>query len=558
MRRAASDPAMYESNGMDGDDDQALQALELQPGEEVVLTGLSDEETASDVDVRNATDSPTGFMSPTSPMSPMFPKSLPSAKLFTSAAAKQSLALRAQESNALADSSAAGTFGGYGTSEGESSEATAVGGLLLLPSFPPYLPNILFSDTEDSPQNCCTPEYSPQQHFRTVSRDPPSLHLPPQTQFAQGHVAELQQPTQHPAVSGGCVAVAALSGPDLDRLADENTRLLMENMMLKQQCLAVASAAQVAASAAAMADQKSPSDEHFTQAMQLRSFAQMVLLAAANPPELPMPCGAPLPGLPSQCVWMPAPGGAGMVMPMPMPMPPLGMVPPPQQPQFAIPAPLTTTLQTHGAVIGVPCGVDKARPVGRQHADTASFGKTSTDAAKTRVQSVSGSEPVSGNSTSGPTTVMLRNLPNQYTRGMILHLINTEGFAGLYDFINLPIDFQSKSSLGYAFVNLVSHEAANRFRMTFDGFSNWIIPSRKVCGVTWSGPHQGLEAHVDRYRNSPVMHESVPDMYKPAIFKDGQRIEFPAPTQKLRAPRTRTFPGKGGGKMMDNQDNSEV
>ena len=28
----------------------------------------------------------------------------------------------------------------------------------------------------------------------------------------------------------------------------------------------------------------------------------------------------------------------------------------------------------------------------------------------------------------------------------------------------------------------------------------------KVCRVTWSGPHQGLAAHVERYRNSPVMH----------------------------------------------------
>ena len=28
----------------------------------------------------------------------------------------------------------------------------------------------------------------------------------------------------------------------------------------------------------------------------------------------------------------------------------------------------------------------------------------------------------------------------------------------------------------------------------------------KVCQVSWSGPHQGFDAHVARYRNSPVMH----------------------------------------------------
>ena len=30
----------------------------------------------------------------------------------------------------------------------------------------------------------------------------------------------------------------------------------------------------------------------------------------------------------------------------------------------------------------------------------------------------------------------------------------------------------------------------------------------QVCQVTWSGPHQGLDGHVERYRNSPVMHKS--------------------------------------------------
>lgn len=53
----------------------------------------------------------------------------------------------------------------------------------------------------------------------------------------------------------------------------------------------------------------------------------------------------------------------------------------------------------------------------------------------------------------------------------------------------------------------------------------------------WGGPHQGLEAHVERYRNSPVMHEDVPDTFKPVLFANGVRISFPLPTRKLRAPR---------------------
>lgn len=137
------------------------------------------------------------------------------------------------------------------------------------------------------------------------------------------------------------------------------------------------------------------------------------------------------------------------------------------------------------------------------------------------------------------TTVMLRNVPNNYSRAMVLSMMDEEGFKGLYNFLYLPIDFQSCSSLGYAFVNLVEPAVVPRFWQTFDGFTRWKLPSRKVCGVSWSGPHQGLEAHIERYRSSPVMHASVPDEYKPIILCDGVRIEFPPPSKNPRAPRVR-------------------
>jgi phosphatidylglycerophosphate synthase len=51
--------------------------------------------------------------------------------------------------------------------------------------------------------------------------------------------------------------------------------------------------------------------------------------------------------------------------------------------------------------------------------------------------------------------------------------------------------------------------------------------------------HKGLGAHIERYRNSPVMHESVPDEYKPAMYTRGVRVPFPPPTKNLRMPRIR-------------------
>jgi hypothetical protein len=139
-------------------------------------------------------------------------------------------------------------------------------------------------------------------------------------------------------------------------------------------------------------------------------------------------------------------------------------------------------------------------------------------------------------------TLMVRNLPNNYSRRMLLQLMDSEGFAGQYDFVYLPIDFKSHASLGYAFINLASEDAARRFRRHFNGFSRWALPSQKVCRVSWSLPYQGLDAHIERYRNSPVMHEVVSDEFKPVLLNQGKRIAFPPPTKKIRAPRMR--PGR--------------
>lgn len=135
------------------------------------------------------------------------------------------------------------------------------------------------------------------------------------------------------------------------------------------------------------------------------------------------------------------------------------------------------------------------------------------------------------------TTVMLRNLPNSYTRDLLLELLDQEGFECRYDFIYLPMDFQTLAGLGYAFVNFTSEEEATRAKDYFEGFSNWAVQSQKICKVSWSHPLQGLSQHLERYRNSPVMHEEVPDQYKPAFFRAGLRQIFPAPMKRLRPPR---------------------
>lgn len=130
-------------------------------------------------------------------------------------------------------------------------------------------------------------------------------------------------------------------------------------------------------------------------------------------------------------------------------------------------------------------------------------------------------------------------MPHSYTRDMICELLNEAGFNARYDFIYQPMDFRTWTPFGYAFVNMISTEDAQRVMSWFDGFNAWKHDGGKPCQVLWSDPYQGLAANVEKYRNSPVMSEAVQDMYKPVLFRDGARLPFPAPTRKLRPPRVR-------------------
>merc|ERR1719247_3710598 len=134
---------------------------------------------------------------------------------------------------------------------------------------------------------------------------------------------------------------------------------------------------------------------------------------------------------------------------------------------------------------------------------------------------------------------MMRNILMDYTITDVCAHLDAEGFAGLYDFAYLPRNFETGLSFGYGFLNFVTPEAAELFWHRFAGFTDWMVPSDRAAEVSWSDPHQGLEAHVARYRDSPMMHDTVPDDFKPQLFSGGVRVPFPLPTRRIKAPRMR-------------------
>ena len=100
------------------------------------------------------------------------------------------------------------------------------------------------------------------------------------------------------------------------------------------------------------------------------------------------------------------------------------------------------------------------------------------------------------------------------------------------------MDFNREQSLGYAFLNMVSPEAASVCFKVLEGFNKWQWNSSKVCQVAWSEV-QGFDANVNQYRNSPVMHPQTPALFKPTIYSNGVAVEFPPPTREIKCPRLR-------------------
>lgn len=136
-----------------------------------------------------------------------------------------------------------------------------------------------------------------------------------------------------------------------------------------------------------------------------------------------------------------------------------------------------------------------------------------------------------------PTTVIMRNIPNRFSRSMLLSLLDDSGFGRRYDMVYLPHDLAKQMAFGYAFLNFTAHAVAQRFISEFNGFASWGRQSGKVCSVGWSEAQDDLDDHVRRYRDCAMMHEAVPDEFKPAIFANGMRLSFPPPTKRLRKPR---------------------
>jgi hypothetical protein len=135
---------------------------------------------------------------------------------------------------------------------------------------------------------------------------------------------------------------------------------------------------------------------------------------------------------------------------------------------------------------------------------------------------------------------MVRNVPNGLCQLDFVKQLKQRGYNGLFDFVYLPMNLRANGSFGYGFVNFMSPSVACHFTRQLDALEH----DEKEWRAVWS-TCQGMTANVERYRNSPLMHNSVPADCKPALYDErGIQVQFPAPTKTIPKPRIHHTKGK--------------
>lgn len=148
------------------------------------------------------------------------------------------------------------------------------------------------------------------------------------------------------------------------------------------------------------------------------------------------------------------------------------------------------------------------------------------------------------------TTLMIRNIPNLYTRSMLVDELDSLGFQGLYDFLYLPIDKSTQWNVGYAFVNFVEPAVAARCREVMTNYTCCRFEHGSDKVVQISVAHiQGLERNLAYYSNTAVQCSRM-ESHRPLVLSNGPP-EVPLPPRRSPRRRRRNRKARGAARAPD-------
>lgn len=142
------------------------------------------------------------------------------------------------------------------------------------------------------------------------------------------------------------------------------------------------------------------------------------------------------------------------------------------------------------------------------------------------------------------TTVVLKQLPDGFTRDALAALLVFQGFGGHFDMIYMPYDYSDWAPYAYALCNMKTHENALQLQQALHG-RTWWQDTEKVCEVRFATT-QGYDANIERYRNMPCNHASIRNQFGPMVY-DGIAQPFPIqPSQYIVLPKAKNTSRRHG------------
>ena len=101
------------------------------------------------------------------------------------------------------------------------------------------------------------------------------------------------------------------------------------------------------------------------------------------------------------------------------------------------------------------------------------------------------------------TTLMIKNIPNKYTINLFLDEINID-FKDKYDIFYLPIDYENKCNLGFAFINFVESLHIIEFYDLYRGKKWKKFNSEKICELVYA-KFQGKKELINHFEKGKVL-----------------------------------------------------